>query len=171
MRLIPYRLSLWKDTEIDIEVIPLEVDMENAIPEVTPIRIAGDSRTDLLFVSYDKESKEVTFRVLDEVAEQKTSIDNVRITKSVFDEIEIAELASDSSSAPGRASDIHLNRNINGMNTLTFSMPKYYYNRDEKEYNSVLADMWPKNKVKLNSTIIDILYRQKKYVCYNYIVL
>lgn len=149
MRLIPYRLSLWKDTEIDIEVIPLEVDMENAIPEVTPIRIAGDSRTDLFFVSYDKESKEVTFRVLDEVAEQKTSIDNVRITKSVFDEIEIAELASDSSSAPGRASDIHLNRNINGMNTLTFSMPKYYHNRDEKEYNSVLADMWPKNKVKL----------------------
>lgn len=145
---IPYKLSLWKDISVNLLVSAMEIDMKNATENATIIRIKGDDE-DKIFVSYDEETKKVTWRRNEESATNESPLEDIQIKKEFFDEVEVAELSSNTSNYPGKAININFNRNINGMNTLTFSLPKYFYVGKEKEKNELLDMMFPHSRVKL----------------------
>lgn len=148
MSISPYRLSLWKDTRVKLEVFAMTTDMLTAVPQETTIKVAGNDRNSI-FVSYDEETKEVKWRYLEEVQIRTSPLKDIKIEKEFFDEVEVLELASHTSTYPGKAININLNRNINGMNLLSFSIPKYFYIGKKKEKNELLDTFFPQAKVKL----------------------
>lgn len=148
MSINPYRLSLWKDTRVKLEVFAMTTDMLTAIPQETIIKIVENSRNSI-FVSYDEKTKEVKWRYPEEAQIHTSPLKDIRIEKEFFDEVEILELASHTSTYAGKAININLNRNINGMNLLSFSIPKYFYIGKKKEKNELLDTFFPQAKVKL----------------------
>lgn len=144
MENIPYRLSLWKDASVKLKVLVTKQDMENAISGTTLIYTSDDLENAKVFFKYDSETDRVYWGEADSAERSE-----IKIEKNFFDEVEIAELASDTSSYEGKAINITLNRNINGMNTLSFSLPKYFYVGKKKEENTLLTLIVPQSKIKL----------------------
>ena len=156
-RVIPYKLSLWKDiTAVYNTVVPDPSDLKmnqiiyvitteypSGIPYTTVYKgLGGGTNPQTYLYSYKKG---------DQIINGETTIDNIKIGKQVFEEMEVEELSSDASTFEGRAYNINLTQNINGMNTLTFSIPKMYFDRKEgKIVKNYLSDLvWNKNKIKL----------------------
>lgn len=159
MRIAPYELSLWRSKNIKVKG-EVKSSEQNLLIQGTQIWIidksliepAGDyneNATGIVIESYNPEDGKVTFKVSGEVATFKTPYTNIQIEKNRFDEEKLAILATDNSTFGGKATNINFTRNINGMHTLTFTMPKKYYEKGELISNSVLANMNVKNRIKL----------------------
>lgn len=162
-RTIPYKLSLWKDTATTYRVKPEEpLVMTLTLNQI--IYIDGNKDADgndlsgktIIYKGRADESHQGYFKyeAKDESGNKTSGLvlgDNIRIEKEVFEEFEVAELASNLSDFEGRAYNINFNRNINGMNTLSFSIPKKYYSFLEKQFviNDIPDQIWNKNKIKL----------------------
>lgn len=162
-RTIPYKLSLWKDTAttyrvkpkgalVDVlelnQIIFVEGNKDSEGNDLTGKTIIYKGRADGSHQGYFK------YEAKDSSGNKTSGLvlgENIRIEKEVFEEFEVAELASDSSTFEGKAYNINLNRNINGMNTLNFSIPKRYYSNSEGQFvtNDIPDQIWNRNKVKL----------------------
>lgn len=156
-RVIPYKLSLWKDitavynTEVPD---PAELKINQIIYVITTQYPSGIPYTTVykgLGAGTNPQTYLYQYKTGSQVINGETTIDNIKVGKQVFEEMEVEELSSDESTFEGRAYNINLTRNINGMNTLTFSIPKKYFDRKEgKMVKNHLPDMiWNKNKIKL----------------------
>ena len=156
-RVIPYKLSLWKDiTAVYNTEVPdpsklkqnqiiyvTNTEYPSGIPYTTVYKGLGAGTNPQTYLYQYKKGSQVI--------SGETTIDHIKVGKQVFEEIEVEELSSDKSTFEGRAYNINLVQNINGMNTLTFSIPKKYFDRKEgKMVKNHLPDMiWNKNKIKL----------------------
>ena len=156
-RVIPYKLSLWKDItavyntevpdpsklKINQIIYVTNSDYPSGIPYTTVYKGLGAGTNPQTYLYQYKKGSQVF--------SGETSIDHIKVGKQVFEEMEVEELSSDKSTFEGRAYNINLIQNINGMNTLTFSIPKKYFDRKEgKMVKNHLPDMiWNKNKIKL----------------------
>lgn len=156
-RVIPYKLSLWKDitavynTEVPD---PSKLKINQIIYVITDVYPSGIPYTTVykgLGAGTSLQTYLYQYKRGSQVVNGETTIDKIRVGKQVFEEMEVEELASDKSTFEGRAYNINLTQNINGMNTLTFSIPKKYFDRKEgKMVKNHLPDMiWNKNKIKL----------------------
>lgn len=156
-RVIPYKLSLWKDitavynTEVPD---PAKLKINQIIYVITTQYPSGIPYTTVykgLGAGTNPQTYLYQYKKGSQVINGETTIDNIKVGKQVFEEMEVEELSSDESTFEGRAYNINLTRNINGMNTLTFSIPKKYFDRKEgKMVKNHLPDMiWNKNKIKL----------------------
>lgn len=156
-RVIPYKLSLWKDitavynTEVPD---PSKLKINQIIYVITDVYPSGIPYTTVykgLGAGTSPQTYLYQYKRGSQVVNGETTIDKIRVGKQVFEEMEVEELASDKSTFEGRAYNINLTQNINGMNTLTFSIPKKYFDRKEgKMVKNHLPDMiWNKNKIKL----------------------
>jgi hypothetical protein len=156
-RVIPYKLSLWKDitavynTEVPD---PSKLKINQIIYVITDVYLSGIPYTTVykgLGAGTSPQTYLYQYKRGSQVVNGETTIDKIRVGKQVFEEMEVEELASDKSTFEGRAYNINLTQNINGMNTLTFSIPKKYFDRKEgKMVKNHLPDMiWNKNKIKL----------------------
>ena len=156
-RVIPYKLSLWKDitavynTEVPD---PSKLKINQIIYVITDVYPSGIPYTTVykgLGAGTSPQTYLYQYKRGSQVVNGETIIDKIRVGKQVFEEMEVEELASDKSTFEGRAYNINLTQNINGMNTLTFSIPKKYFDRKEgKMVKNHLPDMiWNKNKIKL----------------------
>ena len=156
-RVIPYKLSLWKDiTAVYNTEVPdpsqlkqnqiiyvTNTEYPSGIPYTTVYKgLSAGTNPQTYLYQYKKGSQ---------IISGETTIDHIKVGKQVFEEMEVEELSSDKSTFEGRAYNINLVQNINGMNTLTFSIPKKYFDRKEgKMVKNHLPDMiWNKNKIKL----------------------
>lgn len=156
-RVIPYKLSLWKDiTAVYNTEVPdpsklkqnqiiyvTNTEYPSGIPYTTVYKGLGAGTNPQTYLYQYKKGSQVI--------SGETTIDHIKVGKQVFEEMEVEELSSDKSTFEGRAYNINLVQNINGMNTLTFSIPKKYFDRKEgKMVKNHLPDMiWNKNKIKL----------------------
>lgn len=156
-RVIPYKLSLWKDiTAVYNTEVPdpsklkqnqiiyvTNTEYPSGIPYTTVYKGLGAGTSPQTYLYQYKKGSQVI--------SGETTIDHIKVGKQVFEEMEVEELSSDKSTFEGRAYNINLVQNINGMNTLTFSIPKKYFDRKEgKMVKNHLPDMiWNKNKIKL----------------------
>lgn len=156
-RVIPYKLSLWKDitavynTEVPD---PSKLKINQIIYVITDVYPSGIPYTTVykgLGAGTSPQTYLYQYKRGSQVVNGETTIDKIRVGKQVFEEMEVEELSSDKSTFEGRAYNINLTQNINGMNTLTFSIPKKYFDRKEgKMVKNHLPDMiWNKNKIKL----------------------
>lgn len=156
-RVIPYKLSLWKDitavynTEVPD---PSKLKINQIIYVITDVYPSGIPYTTVykgLGAGTNPQTYLYQYKRNSQIVNGETTIDKIRVGKQVFEEMEVEELASDKSTFEGRAYNINLTQNINGMNTLTFSIPKKYFDRKEgKMVKNHLPDMiWNKNKIKL----------------------
>ena len=156
-RVIPYKLSLWKDitavynTEVPD---PSKLKINQIIYVITDVYPSGIPYTTVykgLGAGTNPQTYLYQYKRGSQAVNGETTIDKIRVGKQVFEEMEVEELASDKSTFEGRAYNINLTQNINGMNTLTFSIPKKYFDRKEgKMVKNHLPDMiWNKNKIKL----------------------
>lgn len=152
-RAIPYSLSLWQDItavygitvaeESDLKVNQtIYVNDTNNIRIPYPTVYKGKNSDGTYKYAYKKEGQ---------VIEGSTDLAHIFIGKQVFEEEMVEELASDTSTFEGKAFNINLTRNINGMNTLTFSLPRTYFDRREgKNKLNPLPDwIWNRSKIKL----------------------
>ena len=156
-RTIPYKLSLWKDNVAwyNTEVAnPENLKINQIIYVTTPLYPSGIPYT-TVYKGANEGTTPKTYRYEyrngDEKFSGETTIENIKIGKQVFEETEVEELSSHDSTFEGRAYNINFTRNINGMNTLSFSIPKKYFDVKEGEMvTNHLPDLiWNKNKIKL----------------------